>query len=394
MKITGADIFFAPDDGIPQPAKTNLLLIRVNTDEGICGYGEAISYGQGINAAHTSLQDYARLILGQDPFDTEKIWAKLHDGWNILGGPISVSAISAIDIALWDIKGKALGQPVYKLLGGKFRDKIRAYLSHIEFGYPTPRKVLNTPDDYYECVQAAKTAGYDVIKANFIRVSLGRRSFDESINKFINPDLLECIRAKVEASRKALGPDGGIILENNAMTGVEGAIQIARAVEEFNILFFEEPIEPTNPQAMKQVADKVAFPLASGERMCTRWSFLPFLENGSLRIIQPDICNTGGITEMKKIADLAAAYHVLVAPHVCGGPFNHAAAVQLEASIPNFVIHEDHVRLKNEEYTRYGVYRYEAKDGYLPIPDLPGIGQELSEYGEKTLQKTTIKESR
>jgi L-alanine-DL-glutamate epimerase-like enolase superfamily enzyme len=391
MKITQVDILIAKDDGPFYPGKHRILLAKVITDEGIYGYGEAIVYGPGVTAAHVLLQDYARIIIGEDPFNTESIWARLHGGWSILGGPVSVSAISALDIALWDIKGKALGQPVYKLLGGKFREKIRVYLSHIEFGYPELNTPLLTPDDYYKASKAALAGGYDIIKANFIREKGALLSFDESINKFLSPGLLKRVRGRVAAVREALGKDGGIILENNAITGVEGAVQMARAVEEYNILFFEEPIEPTNPDAMKQVADKTGVPLASGERMCTRWAFLPFLQNGSLRILQPDICNTGGITEMKKIADLAAAYHVLVAPHVCGGPFNHAASVQLEAAIPNFVIHEDHVHLKNEENARYGLYRYEAKDGYLPIPDLPGIGQDLSEFGEKTMDRITVK---
>jgi L-alanine-DL-glutamate epimerase-like enolase superfamily enzyme len=391
MKISGVDILIARQDGPFYPGKHRILLVRVNTDEGIHGYGEAIVYGLGVATAHALLQDYAAYIIGQDPFNTEAIWARLHGGWNTLGGPISVSAISAIDIALWDIKGKALGQPVYKLLGGKFRDKIRVYLSHIEFGYPELNKPLVTPEDYYAASKAALTDGYDIVKANFLRDDGGKFSFDESINKFADPKLLERIKGRVAAARKALGEQGGIILENNAITGVDSAIQIARAVEEYNILFFEEPIDPTNADAMKQVADKVAFPLASGERMCTRWAFLPFLQNGSLRILQPDVCNTGGITEMKKIADLAHTFHALMAPHVCGGPFNHAASVQLEAAIPNFFIHEDHVHLMNEENARYGRYRYEAKDGYLPIPDLPGIGQELSEFGEETMEKITIK---
>jgi L-alanine-DL-glutamate epimerase-like enolase superfamily enzyme len=390
MKIAKAEILIAREDGPFYVGKHRILLIRLTTDEGIHGIGEAIVYGLGVSTAHALLVDYARGIIGLDPFNTESIWERLHGGWNVQGGPISISAISAIDIALWDIKGKALGVPVYKLLGGKFREKIRVYLSHIEFGYPALNKALDSPEDYFESACAALAKGYDIVKANFMREGGGRFLFDESANKFIAADLLERVRNRVAAVRKALGPTGGIILENNAMTGVDGAIQIAKAVEEFNILFYEEPVEPANPLAMKQVAEKVSFPLASGERMCTRWAFLPFLENGSLRIIQPDICNTGGITEMKKIADLARTYQVLVAPHVCGGPFNHAASVQLEAAIPNFVLHEDHVHLMNEENARYGRYRYEAKDGYLPIPDLPGIGQELSDFGEETMEKIVI----
>jgi L-alanine-DL-glutamate epimerase-like enolase superfamily enzyme len=387
MKITSVDILIAEECPF-YPGKHQMLFVRVHTDEGVHGMGEAIVYGAGVRAAHSLLQDYARRILSEDPFNREVIWSKLHGGWDTLGGPITVSAISAIDIALWDICGKALGQPVYKLLGGKCREKIPVYLSHIEFGYPELNKELVTPEDYYNATKAALVDGYDTIKANFMRV--GAKSFHERFDTFLSPKLLDTVVSRVAAVREALGPHGGIILENNAMTGVDGAIQIAQAVEKYNILFYEEPMEPCNPFSMKQIADKVSIPLASGERMCTRWAFLPFLQNGSLRVLQPDVCNTGGITEMKKIADLAHVFHAHISPHVCGGSFNHAAAVQLGAAIPNFTLHEHHVHLMNEENYRYGRYLYEAKDGYLPIPDLPGIGQELSDYGEQTLIKTTV----
>jgi len=391
MKISSVDILIS-NQGPFYPGKHRMLFVRVNTDEGIYGYGEAIVYGVGVTTAYACLQEYAKLLIGLDPFNSELIWSNFHRGWETLGGPVTMSAISALDIALWDIKGKALGQPVYALLGGKFRDKIRVYLSHIEFGWPVLNKPLITPEDYYQAAKAALAEGYDIVKANFLRIGAdGKWSKDENYRYFMDPPLLDHVLARIEAVREALGPHGGIILENNAGTGVDSAIQLARAAEKYNILFFEEPIEPSNPDSMKQVADKVGIPLASGERMCTRWSFLPFLQNGSLRILQPDICNTGGITETKKIADLAQVYHATVAPHVCGGPFSHAAAVQLEAAIPNFVLHEHHVHLINEENSSYGLYNYAAKDGYLSIPDLPGIGQELSEYGQSQLEKITIK---
>ena len=391
MKVSSVDIFIL-NKGYEVKGRRRMLFVRVNTDEGIYGYGEAIVYSTGVTAACSLIEEFAHQLIGLDPFNTEAIWSQFHNNWEMLGGPVTVSAISAIDIALWDIKGKALGQPVYKLLGGKCRDKIHVYLSHIEFGWPTLNRALTTPEDFYQAAKSARETGYDTVKANFLRFGIdGKRNSEEIQNKLIDKKLFSLAVERVAAVREGMGPDGDIILENNAVTGVDGAIRLAQAVEKYNILFFEEPIVPNHPDSMKYVADRVNIPLATGERMCTRWSFLPFLQNGSLRIVQPDVCNTGGITEMKKITDLAHIFQATVAPHVCGGPFTHVASVHLEAAMPNFILHEHHVQLVNKDNSRYGLYEYEAKDSYVTIPELPGLGQELSEFALETLDKVTIK---
>ena len=387
MKITSADIYITKD-GSFYPGKHQMLFIRINTDEGFYGFGETIVIGRGIPAVFELLKTYAGSIIGEDPFNSEKIWQRLHG--ISTGDPITVSAYSAIDIALWDIKGKALNVPVYKLLGGKLRDRIEVYLSHIEFGWPDTKQHLYTADDYFRVARAAKEAGYRSIKANFIRMaSNGGRSITGPYTRYTKAMLSE-VEERVAAVREGLGDDGEIILENNAVTGVEAAVQIAKVTEKYNIWFYEEPVTTDLPDDMKLVADRINIPIATGERLCARWGFLPFLENHSTAIVQPDLCNTGGITEGKKIADLADIYHAGVALHVCGGPFTHAAAVHLEAAIPNFVTHEHHVHYLNEENAIYGKYKYDATNGYVEIPDLPGLGQDLAEEAVSLMNKITI----
>ena len=387
MKITGTDIYITKD-GPFYPGKHQMLFIRINTDEGFYGFGETIVIGRGIPAVYELLKLYSKTLIGEDPFNTESIWQRLHG--ISTGDPVTVSAYSAIDIALWDIKGKALNVPVYKLLGGKLRDRIEVYLSHIEFGWPDTKQHLFTADDYYRVAKAAKEAGYKAVKANFIRMSKdGGRSIVGPYTRYTKAMLAE-VEERVAAVREGLGDDGEIILENNAATGVDATVAIANATQKHNIWFYEEPVTTDYPADMKLVADRVNIPIATGERLCARWQFLPFLENHSTQIVQPDLCNTGGITEGKKIADLADIFHAGVALHVCGGPFTHAAAVHLEAAIPNFVTHEHHVHYLNEENAIYGKYKYDAVDGFVEVPKLPGLGQDLAEEAISLMDKISI----
>jgi L-alanine-DL-glutamate epimerase-like enolase superfamily enzyme len=358
------------------------VVAKINTDEGISGYGEAIAYGEGTQAIFGITQDLARVILGSDPFDSERIWERLRSGWVLTGGPITYSGVSAIDIALWDIKGKALGVPVYKLLGGKNRDKIKVYLSHTEFGWPDMGKPLGTPEDYYKSAKIASDAGYTALKANFFRYDRDGKWADSSLytEYKIDPDHLKLMSERVEAVQEALGPKGSVILDNNALTSVEGAIETIKATENSRILFFEEPIVPNLPDSMKLVADNTDVPIATGERLSTRWGFYPYLQNGSIRVVQPDLGNTGGLSEAKKIADLALLFGAQVSTHVCGGPLAEAAALHFAAAVPNFLLHEHHAMTFVPENRKFAKYSYEAKNGYLDIPEIPGIGQELSEY--------------
>ena len=372
------------------------VIVRVNTDEGIYGYGEAaIAIGCGSTAAYELLKDMAPMIIGMDAMAHETIWEKLYKQsfWAQGNGAVFFSAISAIDIALWDIKGKALGVPVYQLLGGKQRDRLRAYASQLQFGWGTdefnPGASRGDVDFYREACQKAMDQGYDAVKINFLRFDRDGRML--SYLDTTGRQAMHTAEERIAAVRETVGPDVDIIIENHAMTDANTAIQFARMASRYDIMFLEEGCTPLNPQVMRRIADNTDIPLATGERTYTRWGFLPFLENGSLSVIQPDIGNCGGITECKKICDMAHVYDVGVQTHVCSSPISVAVSLQLEAAIPNFVIHEHHIANTTAVTINECVHNYQPVDGYFEIPDLPGIGQELSDYALKHARIETVR---
>ncbi len=203
--------------------------------------------------------------------------------------------------------------------------------------------------------------------------------------------LLNLAEKRIRAVRDAVGPDVEIIAENHAMTDAATAIQFAKMAEQFDIMFLEEGTIPLNAAAMKKIAENTSIPLATGERTYTRWGFLPFFENQCLTVIQPDIGNCGGITEGKKICDMAAVWDVGVQAHVCSSPVNLAVSLHLEAAIPNFTIHEHHIGSTLPSCVEMGKYDYQPKNGYIDVPELPGIGQEVSEKALKSAHIETIR---
>ena len=393
MKITSVDIMaLHPREG----AFFRPIICRVNTDEGVYGYGEAaISYGKGAPAAFGMIKDLAPMILGMDPLDHEVIWDKLYRSnatfWAQNGGPIIFSGISALDVALWDIKGKYYNQPLYKLLGGRKRDRLRCYASQLQMGWNAVRqKPQTTPDDYAEASKIAVAEGYTCIKTDFFQVKPdGGFYVSEEQTRLLPPWQLGIVEDRISATRDAVGPNVDIIIENHSNTDAQSAVQIARMAEKYNIFYFEEPNTPT-PKMTKYIADNINIPLASGERIYSRWQYAPYFENCSLQVIQPDIGNCGGITEVKKICDMAHVYDVGVQIHVCSSPILKAAALHLEAVIPNFVIHEHHVVSINEVNRELCLYDYQPVDGYYSIPELPGIGNELSEFALRTADIVTV----
>lgn len=394
MKITSVDIMalHPRNDPMPRP-----VVCRIHTDEGIFGYGEAaIAYGKGSPAAFGMIQDLAPLIIGMDPLENEVIWDKLYKTtfWGQNGGPIIFAGIAAIDIALWDIRGKYFKVPVYKLLGGKKRDSLRSYASQLQFGWGpemTPMTPQMTVKDYADMAKKAVADGYDAIKVDFFTFKEeGGAYTTEETTGLLKPELLDMVEARVAAVREAVGPDIDIIMENHSSTDVQSAVQIAKRVEKYRLFYFEEPTTAT-PELTKLVADSINIPVASGERIYSRWQYAPYLENGSLRVIQPDMGNCGGITEVKKICDMAHTYDVGVQLHVCSSPILTAASLQVEAVIPNFVIHEHHIIGIDPTNRELCVHDYQPVNGYYSVPDLPGIGNELSEYALSRADIVTVK---
>jgi L-alanine-DL-glutamate epimerase-like enolase superfamily enzyme len=397
MKIASVDVIALEKD---RGDGSRPILCRINTDEEIFGTGEAgIAIGTGATAAYSLLKDLAPMIIGMNPLSQEVIWEKLfkQSFWAQGNGAVIMSAISAIDIALWDIKGKAANQPLYQLLGGKQREKLRAYASQIQFGWDVegfnPLKAESGDPVYYRDTSLkAVDQGYTAIKTNFLRFDRNGDMLGYlDTTGYLSRDTMKIAEARIAATRDAVGSDVDIIIENHAMTDAATAIQFGRMAAQYGILFLEEACTPLNPQVMRKIADNITIPLATGERTYTRWGFLPFFENHSLTIIQPDIGNCGGITECKKICDMAHVYDLSVQTHVCSSPVSVAVSLHLEAAIPNFIIHEHHLGNTMPSCVEMGKYDYQPKDGYMEIPELPGIGQEISDYSMKRAHIDTIK---
>lgn len=399
MKITSVECYLG-----------KFITIKINTDEGIYGWGEAgLAYGNSFEAAFGQCQDFAKLIIGMDPFDTEKIWEHLHRHtfWGMGGGVVITSAMAAIDTACWDIKGKALGVPVYKLLGGKTNPKLRAYASQLQFGWSDLIQkdnkgealgLLFDPKDYYEVTKNAIRDGYDAIKVDPVFAATDPNTPLEKIWGSQGTQIRGCYRQhdlqrsveRIAACREAGGPDLDIIVEIHSLLDANTAAELGKALEPLHIMYFEEPTSPENPSNFRHIKQKCNLPLATGERSYTRWGFRQFFEDRTLNVIQPDLANTGGITETKKICDMAQVYDIGVQIHVCGGPIATAAALQLEATIPNFVIHEEHNANLTSAFVKGGKYYYAPKDGYYTVPELPGIGQEMSDFYIANAKKVVI----
>ena len=395
MKITSVECYLG-----------NFITVKVNTDEGISGFGEAgLAYGNSWEAAFGQCQDFAKLVIGMDPFNTEEIWEHLHRHtfWGMGGGLVITSAMAAIDTACWDIKGKALNLPVYKLLGGKTNKKLRAYASQLQFGWRTKIEasdslgLLYDPQDYYDVVKDAMAEGYDAVKIDPVFAPTEPRPLAEIMGTQGN-QIRGCYREhdlkrsveRIAAAREAGGPDLDIIVEIHSLLDANTAAILGKELEPYRIMYYEEPTMPCNPTLFKHIKERSGLPLATGERSSTRWGFRQFLEDRTLDVIQPDLCNTGGITETKKICDMAQVYDVGVQIHVCGGPIATAAALQVETVIPNFVIHEEHNANLLTKFKNAGKYYYAPKDGYYEVPELPGIGQEMSEQEMSTARKVVI----
>lgn len=395
MKITSVDVIKLTNgrpavDGTPW----NPTVVRINTDEGISGYGEiGLAYGNAEFAQFGMARDFGKLIIGMDPFNNEQIWEKIFrmTFWGMGGGTVIFAAISALDIALWDIKGKALGVPVYQLLGGKTNDRLRAYASQIQFDWGTRSAALVKPEEYAEATRKAMAEGYTCIKVDPVGFDLKGQWMGWSNYGLLEYDQLRVAVDRVAAIREAGGPGLDIIIELHSLTDTNTAIQLGRELEQFRCFYYEEPVHPLNTGSMKEISRNVKIPVASGERIYSRWGYRPFFEDRSLQIIQPDLGNCGGLTEGKKICDMANVYDCGVQLHICGGPIATAAALQLEAVIPNFVIHEHHAAALLPENIDLCKYDYQPNNGYFEIPELPGIGQELSEAALAKAEIVTVK---
>ena len=360
------------------------VICRINTNAGITGFGEAgISVGLGEHAVFGMVQDMAHCLIGKDPMDNEVIWEEFHNrcyGHCSGGGVVVFSAMSAIDTALMDIKGKALGAPVYQLLGGKHNDRLHCYVSQAQLGWNGDYGPRGTAQEYADICKAVMRDGYDAVKLNLVAFDRDKAPIRK--NRLTGPlknDIYRLVDERLSAIREQCGDDLSIIMELFCATDVTSTVQLDQLMCKHHVLFAEEATTTFTPHLFKVICDRTRTPLATGERIHTRWGFSQFLAHNSLAIIQPDVSNCGGISEAKKICDTAHVYDVRVQMHVCGTPISDAAALQVEAAIPNFYIHEVLFNTPYAEIRAYCKNVYQPVNGYITVPDVPGIGQELSE---------------
>jgi galactonate dehydratase len=372
MRVTSAKVYRV-DIGGRRP-----VLLQLFTDEKYTGLGEAaLAYGVGNTAAAGMVQDLVeKFVIGNDPFNIEAIWHDMYDHsfWAKGGGSIVFHGMSAVETALWDIKGKALGIPVYEMLGGKFRDRVRVYANGWSFR-------CRTIDDYAREADNVVKQGYTALKfyplarpdagphGNIRHVSL--RSIDREAEKWVVNS--------VKAIRDAIGQDVDLMVDMSAELTTDVAIRLGRRLEEYDLYFFEEPVDPFDVEALKKVSDHVHIPIAVGERLYSRYGFRRVLECHAADIIQPDLGCAGGLLETKYIAAMAETYNMRVQLHTCASPVSTAAALQLDACLPNFAIQEIYPFRSPEHWAIVEhAPELDIKDSYIPISNQPGLGVELN----------------
>ena len=379
MKITEVEIF---DIHCPERPPWNPVFVRIHTDEGIHGVGEAgLAYDWGHSAAAAMIKEIAEAVLiGFDPFKTELLWSRMlrESFWGLGGGPVLYSAMSAIDTALWDMKGKVLGLPVYQLLGGKTNDNLRTYASQLQFDWDQECTKMLTPADYARAASKAMAEGYDAVTVDpIVYDANGDSSFDRT--KLFTPSQMKLFGDRLRAIRNEVGDEVDIIFESHSLMGAASAIQMGKVIEEVGCMMYEEPVNYLNPKVHKKVSDGVNVPIAGGERLYHRWDVRQYFEDQSIDVLQPDVGLCGGFTEAKKVCDYADVYDIRIQAHVCGGPVATAASLQLEAAIPNFLIHEHHTYAIKSWNRELCIQDYQPVNGQFSVPDLPGIGIELND---------------
>ena len=354
MKITKLTTFLVPP---------RWLFLKIETDEGIAGWGEPVVEGRAetVAACVAELADY---LVGKDPSPIEDHWTVLYRGGFYRGGAIHMSALAGIDQALWDIKGKALGQPVHALLGGPVRRKMRVY-SWI--GGDRPEKLV-------EGARQAQSRGFSAIKM----------LATEELSYLDSHARLDAVVARVGALRDAMGPDFGIAVDFHGRVHRPMAKQLAKELDPFHLMFIEEPVLSEHAEALKEIASHTAAPIALGERLYSRWDFKKILSDGLVDIIQPDPSHAGGITETRKIAAMAESYDVALAPHCPLGPIALAACLQLDAVCHNAVIQEQSLGIHYNQANDLLDYVSDASvfayaDGHVAIPQGPGLGVTVNE---------------
>jgi galactonate dehydratase len=354
MKITGVETY------ICHAYRTNWVFIKVLTNiDGLYGIGEAtLEYKE--HTVAQACKELERTLVGKDPHRIEEIWHSVYRDAYWRGGAVLMSALSAVEMALWDIKGKDLGVPVYQLLGGKVRESVPCYAN----GWFAPAK---TPAEFAEKANEAVAQGFKALKwdpfgSSYLQIE--RKQLNAAI---------ECVGAVYDAVKD----NADIIIEGHGRFDIPTAVRVGHALGDFDILWFEEPIPPQNLEGLAEVKRRVNVPISAGERLYNRWEFRSLFELKAADFIQPDVSHAGGIMELKKIAAMAEAYHIPICPHNPSGPIANAATLQLAACVPNFYLLET---MSSDVPWRKDISTEDVKfeNGAMFISDKPGLGIDLN----------------
>jgi galactonate dehydratase len=361
-------------------SKLHPIILELQTDDGFVGLGEAaIAYGVGGIAAAAMLKDFCeRIVIGKNPSRIEALWHEMYDHtfWAKGGGPIVFAAISAVEMALWDIKGKRLGVPIYELLGGLVTEKLEVYANGWNYDF------LDA-DTWAKAGERPQKDGYKAIKCYpFAIPTEASRTLRHVTRRALSPDLLELAYQRVKKLREVVGPEMNILLDLSGGLTTDETIRYCERVQEFNIGWIEEPADPFDVGALRKIADRIHTPLAAGERLYSRYGFRKVIETQAIEIVQPDVGNTGGLMETKKIAAMAEAYNMRFAPHNCASGLCTAATAQVSACTSNFMTLEIYPYFV--EYPNYVEILEEnperrIKDGYLEVDHQPGLGVTLNQ---------------
>ncbi|MFB6174341.1 MAG: galactonate dehydratase, partial [Halobacteriales archaeon] len=350
MAITDYELF-----GVPP----RWLFLRVETEDGRVGWGEPVVEGRAETTRAAVEELMESYLLGREPDPIEDHWQAMYRGGFYRGGPVLMSAIAGIDQALWDLKGKRFDAPVHELLGGRARDRIRVYQW---IGGDRPAEVG-------EAAAEAVDAGFSALKMNAT----------PELRRIDTPAAVSAAADRLGAVREAVGDDVDVGVDFHGRASKTMARRLAEALEPHEPFFIEEPVLPEHNDALPDLAAATSIPVATGERMFSRWDFKGILEANAVDLLQPDLSHAGGITEVKKIADMAEAYDVALAPHCPLGPIALAACVQVDACAPNALIQEQSLGIHYNEGTDELGYLadrsvFEFEDGYVDIPGAPGLG--------------------
>ena len=344
--------------------RTNWVFVKVITDAGIYGVGEATLEMRELTV-QAAVKELERYLVGRDPHNIEAFWHDAYRDAYWRGGPVLMSALSGVEMALWDIKGKALGVPVWQLLGGKVRDAVACYAN----GWFASAK---TPEEFAEKAVTAANAGFKGLKWD----PFGKAYM--TIGRGELKDALACIRAVKEA----VGERTDLMIEGHGRFNIPTAVRIGHALEEFGILWFEEPVPPDNTEAMAEVKRRIRVPVAGGERLYSRWEYRRYFNSRCVDFVQPDVSHCGGIMELRKISAMAECHSLPVCPHNPSGPVANAATLHVAACTPNFFLLEtmaSDVPQRREISTE----RLRLENGEMHIPDSPGLGIDIDEEAIK-----------